>query len=86
MDTVRRISEKFSLVKLNLEMAKAKARNDLAGVGVAMRAIREEHGYGLRELAKRIGISAPFLADVELGRRTASKEVFEKWIKEVAKK
>lgn len=85
MDTVRRIAEKFSSVRLDLEMAKAKARNDLAGVGTAMRAVREENGCGLRELAKRIGISAPFLADVELGRRTASKEVFEKWIKEVAK-
>ena len=32
----------------------------------------------LRELAKRIGISSPFLSDIELGRRFPSEEILEK--------
>ena len=32
----------------------------------------------MRELAKRIGISSPFLSDIELGRRFPSEEILEK--------
>jgi transcriptional regulator with XRE-family HTH domain len=38
-------------------------------LGETIRNLRMKAGLSLRELAKRIGVSAPFLSDVELGRR-----------------
>lgn len=40
--------------------------------GTKIREFREAKDFSLRELAKRIGVSAPFLSDVELGRRYPS--------------
>ncbi len=34
-----------------------------------LRAIREEAGLSLREMGRRIGVTATYLCDVELGRR-----------------
>ena len=47
-------------------------------LGQKIRELREDADISLRELAKRLGVSAPFLSDVELGRRFPSEEVFEK--------
>ncbi len=41
-------------------------------LGGRIRQLREEKDISLRELAKTIGVSAPFLSDVELGRRHPS--------------
>ena len=41
-------------------------------IGQRIRQLREESDLSLRELAKKIGVSAPFLSDVELGRRNPS--------------
>lgn len=38
-------------------------------LGEIIREIREEKDLSLRELASLIGVSAPFMSDVELGRR-----------------
>lgn len=38
--------------------------------GGQLRREREDSGISLRHLAKRIGISAAYLSDLELGRRT----------------
>lgn len=38
--------------------------------GAALRAMRKERGISLRSAAIGLGVSAPFLSDVELGRRT----------------
>jgi transcriptional regulator with XRE-family HTH domain len=38
-------------------------------LGQRMRELREEKNVSLRELARKIRVSAPFLSDVELGRR-----------------
>lgn len=40
-----------------------------AGLGRAIREAREKAGLTLRKLAERIGVSAPYLSDVERGRR-----------------
>lgn len=40
--------------------------------GEAWRLRREEQGLTLREVARRVGVSAPFLSDVEHGRRRYS--------------
>ena len=44
-------------------------------LGERIREIREEKDLSLRELAARIGVSAPFMSDVELGRRFPSDKV-----------
>lgn len=44
-------------------------------LGERIRELREERDLSVRELAKRIRVSAPFLSDVELGRRHPSEDV-----------
>ena len=44
-------------------------------LGQRIRELREERDVSLRELAKSSGVSAPFLSDIELGRRYPSKKV-----------
>lgn len=44
-------------------------------LGEKIRELREEKDLSGRELAKQIKISAPFLSDIELGRRHPSDEV-----------
>jgi transcriptional regulator with XRE-family HTH domain len=44
-------------------------------LGERIRELREQHDWSVRELAKKLKVSAPFLSDVELGRRHPSDEV-----------
>jgi transcriptional regulator with XRE-family HTH domain len=44
-------------------------------LGDCIRELREERDLSVRELAKKIKKSAPFLSDVELGRRHPSEDV-----------
>ena len=44
-------------------------------LGERIRELREEKDLSVRELAKQMKVSAPFLSDVELGRRHPSEEV-----------
>jgi transcriptional regulator with XRE-family HTH domain len=46
-------------------------------LGQRIRELREEKDLSLRELAKRIEVSAAFLSDVELGRRYPSDKILE---------
>lgn len=45
-----------------------------ATMGQRLRELRERAGFSLREVAKAANISAPFLSDVELGRRFPTNE------------
>jgi|SRR5581483_10903101 len=45
-----------------------------ANLGETIRTYREEAGLSLRELARRVNVSAPFMSDVELGRRFPKEE------------
>jgi transcriptional regulator with XRE-family HTH domain len=50
-------------------------KDDLAAsMGQRLREMRERAGLSLREVAKAAQISAPFLSDVELGRRFPTNE------------
>ncbi|HEY5912023.1 MAG TPA: helix-turn-helix transcriptional regulator [Verrucomicrobiae bacterium] len=50
-------------------------KDDLAAtLGQRLRQIRERTGLSLREVAKAAKVSAPFLSDVELGRRFPTNE------------
>lgn len=41
----------------------------VASLGEAIRLLREQQGLTLRGLAEKVGVSAPFLSDLEHGRR-----------------
>ena len=47
-------------------------------LGQRLRELRDRADLSVRELAKRIGVSSPFLSDIELGRRFPSGEVLGK--------
>src|SRR5215472_11108447 len=47
-------------------------------LGQRLRELRDKADLSLRELAKRIGVTSPFLSDVELGRRFPSEEILAK--------
>jgi transcriptional regulator with XRE-family HTH domain len=49
-----------------------------ASLGQRLRELRDKADLSVRELAKRIGISSPFLSDIELGRRFPSEEILGK--------
>jgi transcriptional regulator with XRE-family HTH domain len=42
-------------------------------LGAAIRFLRAERGLTLRELARQVGVSAPFLSDVEHNRRSTER-------------
>lgn len=48
--------------------------DQFATMGQRLRELRERAGLSLREVAKAAKISAPFLSDVELGRRFPTNE------------
>jgi transcriptional regulator with XRE-family HTH domain len=52
-------------------------------LGERIRELREHHDLSVRELAKKIGVSAPFLSDIELGRRHPSDDVLKLLAKEL---
>ena len=47
-------------------------------LGQYIRSARDEKDISLREFAKKIGCSAAFLSDIELGKRNPSEDVFNK--------
>ncbi|MFA6286152.1 MAG: helix-turn-helix transcriptional regulator [Opitutaceae bacterium] len=51
---------------------------DTITLGRKIRDLREKAHISLRELARDLSISAPFLSDVELGRRFPSEEILAK--------
>lgn len=51
---------------------------DRMEISTALREARKKKKMGLRELARKLGISAAFLSDVELGRRGVSSSLLEK--------
>jgi transcriptional regulator with XRE-family HTH domain len=50
-------------------------------LGQRIRELREAKDFSLRELAKKVDVSAAFLSDVELGRRYPSSDVLVKMAK-----
>ena len=47
-------------------------------LGKRLHELRDRADLSLRELAKRVGFSGPFLSDIELGRRFPSEEILAK--------
>ena len=55
----------------------------MKALGEYSRELRERKDLSVRELAKRLGVSASFLSDVELGRRHPSGHVLAKLAREL---
>lgn len=47
-------------------------------IGAALREERQRKGISLRALGKKLGVSAAFLSDVELGHRNLSMRLYDK--------
>src|ERR1700751_3330389 len=47
-------------------------------LGQRLHELRDKADLSLRELSKKVGISGPFLSDIELGRRFPSEEILAK--------
>lgn len=56
---------------------------DQRALGEEMRKRRESLGYSLREAAFRMSISAPYLSDLELGRRNWNEAIRKAFLKAV---
>lgn len=52
---------------------------DSTATGEQARAEREAAGLSLREMARRMGVSAPYVCDLELGRRAWSMDRVRRW-------
>jgi len=52
---------------------------DNVATGQLMREARKRTGLSLREMARRLGQSAPFVSDLELGRRAWDEKRIEQW-------
>lgn len=52
---------------------------DPRSFGASLRASRERVGLTLREMARRLSLSPPFVSDVEQGRRSFSEQNLEKY-------
>lgn len=57
-----------------------------AAIGIAMRNERKRVSVSLRGLAKRMDISAPYLGDLELGRRSWTQERLVQYLTELERK
>ncbi len=53
---------------------------DHSATGHAMRERRKKAGLSLRTLAERMGLSAPYLCDLELGRRAWSEQLAARFV------
>lgn len=53
-------------------LAEAVRENGAPGIGAAIREARLHEGISLREMGRRVGVSASFISQVELGRATPS--------------
>lgn len=53
------------------------ADNQTTALGQRIRELRAANDLSLREFARRLGISAAFLSDIELGKRYPSERVLE---------
>ena len=53
------------------QTTKVSAQNKKTTFGTYIRSLRLHCGFGLRELARQLGISAPYLSDLERDKRSA---------------
>ena len=47
--------------------------------GQQMRQLRKRKGISVREIARRTGLSAPYISDLELGRRAFNTDLIQRY-------
>ena len=62
-----------------LAVCKNKHREELLRIAEFARQARMKAGLSLREVARRMGVSAAFLSDLERGNRLFTAATIEKW-------
>jgi transcriptional regulator with XRE-family HTH domain len=75
MREARRDRAKISQIDMLVMPCKLTSDEAMKILGEYIRELREKKDFSVRELAKKLDVSAPFLSDVELGRRHPSDEV-----------
>ena len=55
----------------------------MSEVGTQLRALREGRGVGLREMARRVRVTASYLCEVERGRKAPSEAVVRRLAREL---
>ena len=50
-------------------------------VGQQMRELREKKSVSVREIARKLGLSAPYISDLELGRRAFNAALIQRYKK-----
>lgn len=58
---------------------------DQTAIAAELREKREKSGLSLREVARRMGFTAPYLSDLELGRRNWSEEKVAEYLEALKK-
>ncbi len=75
LEEIRALPTSLDLTSAVCKLTLAYMKNDPAAtMGKRLRELRERAGLSLRDVAKAAKISAPFLSDVELGRRFPANE------------
>lgn len=69
---ISRCELRLQLAEKGIENATMQRNAELVAMGRALRACRESKGISLRQVAIALGLSAPFISDCELGRRSLS--------------
>ncbi len=57
--------------------------DDIA-TGAAIRMARERAGLSLRDIGELIGVSAPYISDLERGRRSWNEDLFKRIVSAIA--
>jgi DNA-binding XRE family transcriptional regulator len=74
----RERAEVLRTIQGSLDEADGKAFEEALTSARRLHQLRDRADLSLRELAKKVGISGPFLSDIELGRRFPSEEILGK--------
>ncbi len=59
---------------------------DYRELGANLRTLREKAGLSLRKVADRLGVSVPYLSDLERGRRNWTEERRDAFLKALKKR
>ena len=79
-DLVARIIAKCDTLEETLRAAKENYDLGMARAAKELRLLREDAGVSLRTVAKNMGLSAPYVSDVELGRRGLNTGLIQKYV------
>lgn len=67
--------------EMKLDIPQRAPPPDHRPLGAELRRLRGNYGLALREVARRMGVSAPYLSDLERGNRLWTEETRDKFLK-----